>query len=198
MKEQDIDTFEGLKIGEKVRLLRERKHLTVQDLAAKSGISKSVLTEIEEDEIVPPVASLLKLSRGLGVGMAHFFQEEGAGVKISVTRSTERAKIKSRPHHLHEGEINYIYESLETKKPEKNMEPLFVEFLSMETSDMVFTSHDGEEFVYVLEGRLEFRTNDRVEILSPGDTIYFESDVNHSFRGLEGKSAKAVVVVWSK
>ncbi len=198
MKDQDFDTFEGLKIGEKVRLLREKKHLTLQDLAAKTGMTKSVLSEIETDEIVPPVANLLKLSRALGVGMAHFFQEEGAGVKISVTRSTERLKIKSRPHHLHEGEINYVYESLETKKPEKNMEPLFVEFLSMDTSDMVFTSHDGEEFVYVLEGRLEFRTNDRVEMLSPGDTIYFESDVNHSFRGLDGKSAKAVVVVWSK
>ncbi|MCX5826894.1 MAG: cupin domain-containing protein [Deltaproteobacteria bacterium] len=197
MNEKDSITYEGLSIGNKIKELRERRQLTLQDLAAKTGLPKSVLSEIEEDEIVPPVASLLKLAKALGTSMSHFFQEE-APVKISVTRSGERKKIKSRPHHRHEGEISYIYESLETKNPEKQMEPLLVEFLPMETGDMVFTSHEGEEFVFLIEGRLEFRTNDRVEILSPGDTIYFESYVNHSYRGLDDKSASAIVVVWSK
>ncbi len=63
---------------------------------------------------------------------------------------------------------------------------------------MVFTSHDGEEFTCVLEGRLEFRTNDRVEILEQGDTLYFESAQNHSFRSLDGKPARALVVVWNR
>ncbi|MGZ3607481.1 MAG: cupin domain-containing protein, partial [Syntrophales bacterium] len=62
------------------------------------------------------------------------------------------------------------------------MEPLLVEFQPVDTGDMVFTNHEGEEFIFVLEGRLEFRTNDRVERLEPGDTIYFESDINHGFR----------------
>lgn len=188
---------EGLDIGKIVRDLRERRQLTLHDLAAKTGLLKTVLSEIEEDEIVPPVASLLKLAKALGVGMSHFFQEE-APVRISVTRSGERKKIKSRPHHHHEGEVNYIYESLEIKKQKKHMEPLLVEFLPMETGDMVFTNHEGEEFAFLIEGRLEFRTNDRVEVLSPGDTIYFESYINHSYRGLDDKSASALVVVWSK
>jgi transcriptional regulator with XRE-family HTH domain len=199
MSEKNSDIlYEGISIGGKIKELRERRQLTMQDLAAKTALTKSVIAEIEQDEIVPPVATLLKLAKALGVGMADFFQEEGAGVKISVTRSSGRVRVKSRPHHLHAGEVNYVYESLETKKPGKSMEPLLVEFLPMETGDMVFTSHEGEEFTYVLEGSLEFRTNDRIEILSPGDTIYFESDINHSFRGLDGKSAKAIVVVWSK
>ena len=78
------------------------------------------------------------------------------------------------------------------------MEPLQVEFLSMATGDMLFTSHEGEEFAFLLEGKLEFRASDHVEVLSPGDTIYFESDINHSFRGLEEKSARAIVVVWNR
>ena len=83
-------------------------------------------------------------------------------------------------------------------KADKHMEPLLVEFQPLETGNMVFTNHEGEEFVFVLEGRLEFRTDDRVEILEPGDTIYFESDINHSFRSLDEKPARAIAVVWSK
>ena len=147
--------------------------------------------------MVPPVATLLKLAKAFNVGMASFFEEEATGMKISVTRSGERTRIKRRPHH-HEGEVDYIYESLETHKADKHMEPLLVEFQPLDTGDMVFTNHEGEEFIFVLEGRLEFRTDDRVEILEPGDTIYFESDINHSWRSLDEKPARAIAVVWSK
>jgi transcriptional regulator with XRE-family HTH domain len=199
MKEREMSgDGEGLNLGGKIRDLRERRRLTLQDLAAKTGLSEALLSEMEDNAIAPPVASLLKIARALGAGMAHFFRDDGAGVRISVTRRGDRVGIGSRPHHLQEGEVNYVYESLETKKPDKHMEPLFVEFLPMDTGDMLFTRHDGEEFVFVLEGTLEFRTDDRIEVLLPGDAIYFESGVNHGFRGLDGRPAKAVVVVWSR
>jgi transcriptional regulator with XRE-family HTH domain len=188
---------EGLRIGRAVKDFRHKKQITIQDLAAKTGIPKSVLAEIENGDVVPPVASLLKLAKAFNVGMASFFEEEATGMKISVTRSGERNRIKRRPHH-HEGEVDYIYESLETHKADKHMEPLLVEFQPLVTGDMVFTNHEGEEFVFVLEGRLEFRTDDRVEILEPGDTLYFESDINHSWRSLDEKPARAIAVVWSK
>jgi len=188
---------EGLRIGRAVKEFRHKKQITLQDLAARTGIPKSVLAEIENGDVVPPVASLLKLAKAFNVGMASFFEEEAPGMKISVTRSGERISIKKRPHH-HEGEVDYIYESLETHKADKHMEPLLVDFQPLDTGDMVFTNHEGEEFLFVLEGRLEFRTDDRVEILEPGDTIYFESEINHSFRSLDEKPARAIAVVWSK
>jgi len=191
------DAVEGQRIGRVVRELRHKKQFTLQDVAAKTGIPKSVLDEIEIGEVIPPVATLLKLAKVFNVGMASFFEEEAADMKISVTRSGKRIRIERRPHH-HEGEVDYIYESLEIHKADKHMEPLFVEFQPVDTGNMVFTNHEGEEFVFVLEGRLEFRTDDRVEILEPGDTIYFESDINHSFRSLDEKPAKAIAVVWSK
>lgn len=186
-----------LKIGSKVKELRQGKNYTLQDMVTKTSLSKSVLAEIESGEVVPPVSTLLKLAKALGVGMAYFFEDEAVIEKISVTRSGERIRLERRPHH-HEGEVDYIYESLETKKPDKHMEPLLVEFLPMDTTDMVFMSHEGEEFLYVLEEKLEFRTDDRIEVLNPGDTIYFESEINHSFRSLTDKPAKAIVVVWAK
>jgi quercetin dioxygenase-like cupin family protein len=156
-----------------------------------------LLAEIESDEVMPPVATLLKLSRALHVGMAYFFKDEAPAEQVSVTRTGERISVKRRPHHR-EGEVDYIYESLEARMPGKHMEPLLVEFMPMETAEMVFTSHEGEEFLFLLNGQLEFRTNDRVETLSAGDALYFDSVLNHSFRSLTDAPAKAVVVVWNK
>jgi transcriptional regulator with XRE-family HTH domain len=186
----------ALKIGSKVRELRQKKHYTLQDVAAKTGLSKPFLSQIENDHVVPPVATLLKLARAFDVGLAYFFQDEVGIDRIAITRSDERVRVERRPHHR-KGEVNYIYEALDTKKTNKHMEPFLVEFPVQDTSEMIFMNHEGEEFLHVLEGTLEFRSIDRVEILGPGDSIYFESELSHSFRCLGEKPARAIVVVWS-
>lgn len=196
-QDQEISlAVKALKIGNKVRELRQKNRYTLQDLAARTGLSKPFLSQIENHHVVPPVATLLKLARAFNVNMGHFFQDEQSSEKISVTRQNERVRIERRPHHQ-KGEVNYIYEALETKKSNKHMEPFLVEFRDQGTGEMVFVSHEGEEFVYLLDGKLEFRTIDRVEILEPGDSIYFESDLSHSFRCLSEQPARAMVVVWT-
>jgi len=186
----------ALKIGSKVRELRQKKHYTLQDVAAKTGLSKPFLSQIENHHVVPPVATLLKLARAFDVGLAYFFQDEVGIDRIAITRRDERVRVERRPHHR-KGEVNYIYEALETKKTNKHMEPFLVEFPVQDTSEMIFMNHEGEEFLHVLEGTLEFRSIDRVEVLGPGDSIYFESELSHSFRCLGEKPARAIVVVWS-
>jgi len=186
----------ALKIGSKVRELRQKKHYTLQDVAAKTGLSKPFLSQIENDHVVPPVATLLKLARAFDVGLAYFFQDEVGIDRIAITRRDERVRVERRPHHR-KGEVNYIYEALDTKKTNKHMEPFLVEFPVQDTSEMIFMNHEGEEFLHVLEGTLEFRSIDRVEVLQPGDSIYFESELSHSFRCLGEKPARAIVVVWS-
>ena len=186
----------ALKIGSKVRELRQKKHYTLQDVAAKTGLSKPFLSQIENDHVVPPVATLLKLARAFDVGLAYFFQDEVGIDRIAITRRDERVRVERRPHHR-KGEVNYIYEALDTKKTNKHMEPFLVEFPVQDTSEMIFMNHEGEEFLHVLEGTLEFRSIDRVEVLGPGDSIYFESELSHSFRCLGEKPARAIVVVWS-
>jgi len=190
-------TMEAVRIGNKVRELREKRRYTLHDMTAKTGLSKDLLSQIEKGEFIPPIATLMKLAGAFGVNMGHFFKDEAGTVKIAVTRAHERKRITRRPHH-HEGEVNYIYEALEIRKPNKQMEPFMVEFPVQDTSEMVFVSHQGEEFLHLLEGQLEFRSVDQVEVLNPGDSIYFESDISHSFRCLGEKSARAIVVVWAR
>ncbi len=196
--QQQIDPHvEALRIGGKMKELREKHRYTFHDLSAKTDLSREYLSQVENNEVVPPVATLLKLAKALNVSMSYFFQDQAGSEKIAVTRVRERTRVERRPHHQ-KGEVNYIYEALEAKKTDKQMQPFLVEFPPQDTSDMIFVSHDGEEFLHLLDGKLEFRSVDRVELLDPGDSIYFESDVSHSFRCLSEKPAKAIVVVWSR
>jgi transcriptional regulator with XRE-family HTH domain len=188
----------ALKIGSKAKELRQKHRYTLHDVATKTGLSKPFLSRIENDHVVPPVATLLRLARSLNVGLSHFFQDVEDRGKISITRRSERVRLKRHPRK--KGDANYIYLALETKKSNKHMEPLLVEFPvqgAEELTDLPFMSHEGEEFLYVMEGRIEFRTVDRVELLEAGDSIYFESDIGHSFRCVGDKPARALAVIWS-
>jgi transcriptional regulator with XRE-family HTH domain len=186
---------EELRIGKKLKELRMQKGFSLEDVSAVSGIEVSMLSQFENGEIIPPLATLQNLSKAFDIKMVHFFQDTVSSEKISVTRSHERVKIERRPHHK-KGEIDYIYEALEVRKSDKHMEPFMVEIKNKDTAEMVFVEHQGEEFVFLLEGELEFRSLDRVEVLEPGDSIYFESDISHSFRCLSDDPAKAIIVLW--
>ncbi len=197
VENRDTASTEKLKIGQRIKDLRQKKQLTLDDLVTKTGLSKETLAAIENEDATPPLGSLLKLARALDVTMAFFFEDEVELQRLSVTRSGERVRVKRRPHHR-EGEVDYVYESLEPRNPKKHMEPFLVEFQPMETDEMVFMSHEGEEFHFILDGKLEFRTDDRVEVLYTGDSLYFESEMNHSFRSLETKPARVLVIVWNR
>ena len=77
------------------------------------------------------------------------------------------------------------------------MLPFKVIFQARKEEEMRFFSHEGEEFVYLLSGEIEFRTRDQVFIIYAGDSLYFESDISHSFRALGEKEAEALIVVYS-
>lgn len=189
--------LEGLGIGSKVRELRQKRRLTLQDLSDKTGLSKPLLSQVENGHVMPPVATLLRIARALDVGIAHFFQGEEKEEKIALTRASERKRLGRRPHQDATA-VGYTYESLELHRSRKCMQPLLVSFAVMDEHDMVFYSHEGEECVYLLDGELEFRTPEESRHLKKGDCLYFDSDVAHAFRSLGDKAARALVVVYAK
>lgn len=198
MTDQELQiAVKALQIGNKIRELREKKRYTLQELSLKTGLSKALLSQIENNRVIPPIATLLRLAKALDVSLSYFFQEEVKGQSVYVTRANERLRVDRRQHHK-EGEVNYIYEALETQKHDKHMEPFYVEFPPMSVEEMVFTSHEGEEFVYVLDGSIEFRTANSIVILNPGDSLYFDAAQGHAFRSLTEDTSKAVIVVWNK
>jgi len=191
-----MESEEELAIGSKIRELRQKQRLTLQDLSSRTGLSTPLLSQVENGHVMTPVATLLKIARALDVGIAWFFREEEKEVKVGLTRASDRKKFHRRPHHDASG-IGYTYELLETRKSRKHIDPLLVTFSVMEKKDMVFYSHKGEECVYLLEGELEFRTPDDLELLKPGDCLYFDSDVSHAFRAVGAHPAKALVMIYT-
>lgn len=185
----------ALNIGQKIRELRKGKALTLQDLSRATGLSKPLLSQIENQIVIPPISTLLKISRALEKDIGFFFQEPNSDRKVTVVRGFERERLDTKKLGPPDG--GYFYESLAYKKTRKNMEPFLVEFERKDKKDMSFYSHEGEEFVFVLEGSLEFRTKDEVHRLKGGDSLYFESHVPHAYRALGKRNAKAIAVIFS-
>ncbi len=184
----------ALNIGQKIRELRKGKALTLQDLSSATGLSKPLLSQIENQIVIPPISTLLKISRALERDIAFFFQEPNNDRKVAVVRAFERERLDTKKLGRTDG--GYFYESLAYKKTRKNMEPFLVEFERKDRKEMSFYSHEGEEFIFVLEGSLEFRTRDEVHRLKQGDSLYFESDVPHAYRALGRSNAKAIAVIF--
>lgn len=194
---EEINEAAASKIGANIKEIRQKGGRALEELATLTGIDAEVLSRIETNEFIPPLATLFNLAKVLGVDIADFFQKTGGSEKIAVTRRDETVRIGRRPDHA-QGEVDYIYEALAVRQNFRHMDPFLVEFPLQASDEMVFNSHEGEEFLHVLEGTLEFRSNNRMEVLNPGDSIYFESDVSHSFRRIGQSPAKAIAVIWNK
>lgn len=186
------DALASLDIGHQIRSLRNRRGLTLQDLADLTGLSKPNLSQIENNLVTPPIATLLKIATALGVSIGHFFQSDNQDSSMVVTRRADRYGVAKGPHISH---IGYQYEPLAYPKVDKSMEPFIVNMEEREADAIVYNNHRGEEFLYVLEGRLEFRSGDNVVVLEEGDSLYFDSIVPHGYRGIGGP-AKTLVVIY--
>lgn len=186
------EALASLDLGNQVRNLRNKRSLTLQDLADLTGLSKPNLSQIENNFVTPPIATLLKIATALGVPIGYFFQEAPQQRNMIVVRKEDRYGVVKGPHISH---IGYQYEPLAYPKIDKSMEPFIVVMEEREASDIVFNNHSGEEFLYVLDGKLEFCYGDNRVVLEEGDSLYFDSIVPHGYRGLDC-SARTLVVIY--
>jgi len=184
-----------LHIGKKIRDLRKGAGLVLQDISNSTGLSKSLLSQIEKEVVSPPIATLLKISKALNVSISFFFQNSNPEEKLVLVRKDESKVIDSR--HFGREESGYYYEALAYKKSKKYMEPFLVEFKRRRAERISYLNHDGEEFIYLLEGVLELRTENQQYVLYPGDSLYFDSSISHAYRALGKRNAKALTVIYS-
>lgn len=184
----------NLHIGKKIRELRKKADLVLQDLSDRTGLSKPLLSQIEKEVVSPPIATLLKISKALSVNIGFFFQDNDPEEKVVLVRRDESKVIDSR--YFGREESGYYYEALAYKRSKKYMEPFLVEFKRKKADRLSYFSHEGEEFIYLLDGTLEFRTENQHYVLYPRDSLYFESSIPHAYRALERRNAKALTVVY--
>lgn len=176
-------------IGAHLKVLRAARGMTLERLAAATGLTKSYLSKIQNSRKLPPIATLSRIAQALGTGIGSFFGDilearEGA----SVVRRNERLPV------VRGGTaFGYDYVSLAHKRLSKRMEPFVFTFPS-KIDRHVFFDHGGEEFVFILGGTVVFQVGDERWTLEEGDSIYFDAAIPH--RGWSvGRDAKALVVV---
>lgn len=174
----------ALNLGSQIRNLRTQRGYTLEKVSNLTGLSKPHLSQIENDIVSPPIATLLKISGALGVKIGYFFQDSPSDNRIVVTRKEDRANVREGYRNREFSNIGYKYELLANQFIDKYMEPFVVYMEPRKEDDLIFNNHRGEEFVFVLKGQLEFHCGEKVLVLNPGDSLYFDAKIPHAYRGI--------------
>ena len=188
------------RIGEKIRGLRQQKRLTLQELSELTTLSKPLLSQIENQQVIPPIATLLKIAKGLKVDINFFFEDVGNRQKYVLTRREDvREDEKNLRPISNEITKPYAYYSLAQGLRHKHMEPFLVEFENREWDDSLFFKHEGdEEFIYIIAGELDLHYNNEVLRMFAGDSIYYDSGQPHGWVAVGDGNARAVAVMYTK
>lgn len=194
------EQIKAFRIGEKIRSLRQQKRLTLQELSELTTLSKPLLSQIENQQVIPPLATLLKIAKGLRIDIHFFFEDEGNRQKYVLTRREDVREDEKVPRAVANDVTRpYAYHSLAQGLRHKHMEPFLVEFDKREWDDTLFFKHDGdEEFIYVTEGELDFHYNNEVLRMRAGDSIYYDSSQLHGWVSVGEGKARAVAVMYTK
>jgi len=196
MENRVKEEFVALNLGNKIRDLRKQRALTLQEVSDLTGLSKPLLSQIENNIAAPPIATLIKISTALGVKISHFFRDHDMGDRIVVVRKHDRYSVKRLVHNKNESKLGYRWESLAYPFVGKQMEPFMVEIEPVKEEDLLYNDHKGEEFHFVLDGVVEFKSAEYVYLLEKGDSIYFDSSIPHALRGVDGV-AKSLIVIFA-
>ncbi len=182
-------------VGERVKAVREGRNLSLQDISQRTDLDVSLLEQIENGSVAPPLGVVIKLAKALNLKMGYFISGEEDRA-YTIVRKSDR-KVVSR-YDSKKGEYyGYGYESLAPHKKNRHMEPFLVSLDPAETEEERST-HDGQEFIYVLEGAMEVRLDEEIHILEPGDSIYYDSTVPHLVKCHGDKRTKILAVLYAE
>ncbi len=179
------------KVGKRVKMFREKLKMTLADLAEKSGVSVAVIASIEEGEVLPALGVLTKLSRALGQRLGTFMDDQFKPDPI-ITRAGELDAVKVA--HAGKTEAGYSYYSLAVGKPDRHMDPFRVEFAP--DAQPMQSSHEGEELIICISGKVALTYGNETTVLEPGDTAYYNSVVKHVLKSADGKPASIYGIVF--
>lgn len=190
MSEQNIT------IGKKIKALRIKKEMTIEEVSKETGISEAVISRIEEQDFAPPLGCIVSLADVLRVTVGELFGDS-ADSPFCIVRSDGR-KAVSRFNSIVGESSGYSYESLGHRKQNRQMEPFLVTLTPVKDATVEPNQHVGEEIIFVLEGQVEVRLADHTDILNPGDSIYYDSSLPHIVSCHGDDPATIFAVIYAK
>ena len=185
------NVLSGYDIGQKLRHLRLRKKIALVDLGKHTGLSASMLSQLENGKLIPTLPTLARIAMVFDVGLDFFFGEKRSKRVFSIVRAHDRMRFPELSDNPVPG---YYFEVLAYGAVDKNMSAYLAEFPKRETMELSKHSHDGAEFIHVLHGSLAINYESEEHILETGDSVYFDSSEAHSYHGKSDSPAKAIVI----
>src|SRR5210317_143520 len=177
-------------IGERIRKLREEKGLSLEELSRLTGFEVEFLSSLEKNEAQPQLGTVIKLSKALDSAFGRLVS--GVGDKLySITRKNERRTVSRSTSHEGQKQV-YIYKSLAPDVKGRHMEALIVQL--EEDPENEISVHEGEEFIFVLDGVVEMGIGEDSFELEPGDSIYYLSTTPHHIAAKSGKATILAVL----
>lgn len=184
-------------VGKKIRQLREKRGLSVEQLAEQSKTHKKFIDELEANQLVPSIAPLLKIARGLGVQLSTLMDDAPVA-----------GAVLARQADLPETELGFSglgsycastldFHPLAKNRQGRHMEPFIIDVHPSVPEECTFSFHEGEEFIYVLEGEIEVLYGADQHILGVGDSIYYDSTTPHQVKTAGDKKARILAVIYT-
>ena len=184
-------------IGGKIKSIRESRNLTIDELAERSSVNKEQIERIENDVELPSLAPLIKIARALGVRLGTFLDDQTElGPVISRAKDCDKRNTLRFTNESKIARKHMEYHSLSQDKAGRHMEPFLIDIEPGQV-DFTLSSHEGEEFIYVLEGAIKIFYGKEKYNLDEGDSIYYDSIVAHHVHARNGASARILGVVYT-
>ena len=184
-------------VGSKIKGLRETKNLSVEEIAERSGLTVDQISSIENDQTLPSLGPLIKIARALGVRLGTFMDNNDAlGPVVCRAADHEKESSISFSNGATDARKHMEYHPLAQQKAGRHMEPFVIDINPEDSPEFQLSAHEGEEFIYVMQGDVEIVYGKDTYTLHEGDSIFYDSIVKHHVHGAPGKSAKILAVVY--
>lgn len=177
-------------VGQRIRALRRDKGLSLDELSQMTGFAADLLAAIEETRVQPQLGTVIKLSKALDSAFGRLVS--GVGDRLyAITRKGERRPVSRSTSNSGQQNL-YTYKSLAPEVKGRHMEALIVQL--EENPEGELSVHDGEEFIYVLEGTVQVRIGIERFDLEPGDSVYYLSTTPHLIAAKQGRASILAVL----
>ncbi len=173
-------------VASSLRQLREARSISMRTLATRSGLSANALSMIERGKTSPSVSTLYKLADALGVSITAFFGAETERKKVVFIKSDERTRMSF---------TRGVFEALGGEHFSGRVEPFMLTLESGSASGPHSIVHTGHEFVFCLRGQLEYHVEKQIFLLSAGDSLLFESKMQHRWRNPSKNVTSALIII---
>jgi electron transfer flavoprotein alpha subunit/transcriptional regulator with XRE-family HTH domain len=172
--------------GQKIKALREAQCWSQEHLAEATGQTPEFIADVESGIIAPPVAFILRLSSAYGVDPGTFLRDE------------EKEQIRDQRTQAYVNRTrNYSYETLTSGAEHDHLRAFMVTIEPHHDHKPVAYKHEGEEFIFVMEGELEFTLSSQVHLLKKGESIHFHSNTPHKLKSLSAEMTRCLVILYT-